>query len=133
MDYGMEARLTGRTFDEAKALVTDALKAEGFGVLSEIDVRATLKNRIGVEIEPYLILGACNPQLAHRALEADRAVGLLLPCNVVLRQTGDAVTVLMQRPESMLAVAHVPALDGVAADADRKLRAALERLKSLKS
>jgi uncharacterized protein (DUF302 family) len=127
VDYGMETRLAGRTLDEAKAIVTDALKQEGFGVLTEIDVRATLKNKLGVEIEPYVILGACNPQLAHRALEAERAAGLLLPCNVVLRQAGTDVVVMMQRPRSMLSVAG-PALEGVAADAERRLGAALERL-----
>ena len=84
MDYGIAIRVRA-PFAETVGRVRDALKAQGFGVLTEIDVQATLRDRLGEDMEPYLILGACNPPLAHRALAADRRIGLLLPCNVVVR------------------------------------------------
>jgi len=84
MDYAITIRVPV-PFAEAVARARDALKAQGFGVLTEIDVQATLRDKLGEDMEPYLILGACNPPLAHRALSADRRIGLLLPCNVVVR------------------------------------------------
>ena len=84
MDYAITIRVPV-PFAEAVARARDALKAQGFGVLTEIDVQATLRDKLGEDMEPYLILGACNPPLAHRALAADRRIGLLLPCNVVVR------------------------------------------------
>jgi uncharacterized protein (DUF302 family) len=87
MDYGMTIR-THLPFAEAVARVRQALKDQGFGVLTEIDVQATLRDRLGQDMEDYLILGACNPPLAHRALDTDRKTGLLLPCNVVVRTEG---------------------------------------------
>jgi len=104
--YGMSTSVTG-TLDEAKQRISVSLKEQGFGILTEIDMQKTLKEKLGVEIEPYLILGTCNPKFANRALAADRSIGLLLPCNVVLRQTGSMVEVSIQDPEVMFGVVDV--------------------------
>jgi len=119
---------TALPFATAVAEVRDALKAQGFGVLTEIDVQATLREKLGEQMEPYLILGACNPPLAHRALSADRRIGLLLPCNVVIRADADQTVVEALDPQTMIAVADEPALQPVADEAASRLRAALGTL-----
>ena len=108
--------------------VRDALKAQGFGVLTEIDVQATLRDRLGEEMEEYLILGACNPPLAHRALATGRRIGLLLPCNVVVRTEAGQTVIEALDPQTMVAVAGQPALQPVADEAAARLRAALDSL-----
>lgn len=108
-----------------------ALAEQGFGVLTEIDVKATLKTKLGADMENYLILGACNPALAHRALEVDRQIGLLLPCNVVVRTdpaAADTVIVEATDPQVMVQVAHQPGLADIADEATTKLQTAIAAL-----
>jgi uncharacterized protein (DUF302 family) len=127
MDYGMMVR-TSAPFAQTVTRVRDALRSQGFGVLTEIDVQATLREKLGEEIEDYLILGACNPPLAHRALAADPHIGLLLPCNVVVRTEEGQTIVEALDPQTMVAVAHQPQLQPVADEAAGRLRAALDSL-----
>jgi uncharacterized protein (DUF302 family) len=108
-------------FETALARVTDALKTEGFGVLTEIDVKETLKKKIGVDFRPYKILGACNPPLAHRALTLAPETGLLLPCNVTVSQEPGGIQVSIVDPIAMLGVVANPALKPVAEEARAKL------------
>ncbi|MGO9083409.1 MAG: DUF302 domain-containing protein [Streptosporangiaceae bacterium] len=129
MNYGITIR-TDEPFDETVAHVREALRAQGFGVLTEIDVQATLREKLGEEMEPYLILGACNPPLSHRALSSDRRIGLLLPCNVVVRTDGDQTIVEALDPQTMIAVTGQPALQPVADEAAARLRAALDALRT---
>ena len=127
-EYGFGTVLRGVTLDQARAKVSEAIAAEGFGVLTEIDVRATLKNKLGVDVRPYLILGACNPALAHRALGIEPYAGLVLPCNIVLWQDGEDVLVMMASPEAMLGVLVDDRLQPIAEEAEYRLRCALERI-----
>ena len=101
--YGMKIKLKGN-LEEVKPRVVEALKAQGFGVLTEIDVQRTFKQKIDVDFKPYLILGACNPHFAYRALSADDDIGLLLPCNVIIKQESDGTEVGIQDPEVMFSV-----------------------------
>lgn len=128
MTYAITVRLSSGfapTVDRVRA----ALKEQGFGVLTEIDMRATLHEKIGADLEEYIILGACNPPLAHQALEAEREIGLLLPCNIVVRADGpDATLVQALDPQVMVQVTGRDALRPVADEATRRLRAALDTL-----
>ena len=109
-------------YDEAVQRVKDALQTEGFGVLSEIDVRKTMREKLGVEMEPYIILGACNPPLAHRALEQEPDIGLLLPCNVVVRAEGTASRVDIADPQAMLGIVGNEQIGAVAEEAKQRLQ-----------
>ncbi len=129
MGYAKTIRLEA-TYDEAVPKVKEALAAKGFGTLTEIDVRATMHEKLGVDMEPYLIIGACNPGLAHRALDAEREIGLLLPCNVVVRQAGRGVIVDALDPSIMASVPGNDDLVPVAEEASRLLDQVLEQLAS---
>ncbi len=132
---GFALSTTMRTsFDDAVRRTRDALAAQGFGVLTEIDMKATLKAKLGEDMEDYVILGACNPPLAHRAVNIDRQIGLLLPCNVVVRTDPDdqtTVHVEAMDPQVLVDVTGEDALRPVADDVTTKLQAAINELGSL--
>ena len=115
-------------FDGAVERVRAELAAEGFGVLTEIDVQATLENKLGVQVDRHLILGACNPQLAHRGLAIEPDLGVLLPCNVVVRADGAQVRVSAMEPVAAMQIAANPELAPLAAEAHERLERALSRL-----
>ena len=123
--YGFSTRIN-TSIEEARSRVAEALQDEGFGVLTEIDVAATLKKKLGVDRKPYLILGACNPTLANQALNADPDIGLLLPCNVVLREEDDgAVTVAFMDPAAVLGLVNEEGITELAGE----VRGRLERVR----
>ena len=123
--YGFERHLQHATFEGALEKVAAALKQEGFGILTQIDVKDTLKKKLDVDFRRYIILGACNPSLAHKALTAEPQIGLLLPCNVVVRTDGDQVIVQAIDPSTMVTLTGVDAMAPVADEAARRFDAAL--------
>ena len=132
MTVGLNTRLKS-TFEEAVERTTRALADQGFGILTKIDVKATLNQKLGVDMEDYLILGACNPALAHRALDVDRQIGQLLPCNVVVRTDpdgqGDTVLVEAMDPQLMVEITgQAGALKAISDEASAKLEAAISAI-----
>lgn len=128
--YGLFAK-TAKPYEEALEATKDALKAEGFGVLTEIDVKDTMQQKLGVDFRSYTIIGACNPPLAHQALTHELDIGLLLPCNVVVyEEEGGACTIAALDPEQMMGFTGNKALSPVAAQARERLWRALTALES---
>jgi len=125
-EYGISKNLGHVDFDKAVEQVTEALKTEGFGVLTEIDVKATLKKKLDVDFRKYKILGACNPPLAHKALQSEPFIGLLLPCNVVVFEEDDGtITASAVDPKEMFKVVQNPDLGAVAETVAQKLKNAV--------
>ncbi|HVN12022.1 MAG TPA: DUF302 domain-containing protein [Kineosporiaceae bacterium] len=129
MSYGTSITLDA-PFAQTVTRVREALKEQGFGVLTEIDMRVAMREKLGVEIEDYLVLGACNPPLAYRALGVDRSIGLLLPCNVVVRAAHGRTVVEALDPQVMVTLTAEPAITPIAEEASRRLRQALDSLAS---
>jgi uncharacterized protein (DUF302 family) len=127
--YGMVVT-TNQPMEDAEAALRASLASEGFGILTEIDVAATLKEKLGVERGPYKILGACNPPLANRGLEAEDDLGLLLPCNVVIYVKGDKTVIAALEPQLMAEITNNPELEDVATEARGRLEKALARLET---
>ena len=126
--YALTKHLNSTDFDRAVRLVTESLKAEGFGILTEIDVKKTLKSKIDVDFRRYVILGACNPTLAHRALSAEPFVGLLLPCNVVVAEEDAGAIVSIVNPREMFSVVGNADLGPIVDEVDAKLHRVIDSL-----
>lgn len=127
--YAMTKRLTTPSIDEAEQQVRDALAAQGFGVLTHIDVQSTFQAKLHITYRPYRILGACNPTLAHQALEADPSIGLFLPCNVIVFEGEDgAIWAQAIEPTAMFASINHPQVEPLAQDARARLSRALDTL-----
>lgn len=127
-EFGITTTITA-PYEEAVEKVRAALKEEGFGVLTEIDVKKTLKEKLGIDTEKYVILGACNPPLAHRALSAEPYVGLLLPCNVVVFEKDGATVVSAIDPISMMSGVDSAPLQSVASEVRPKLERVISKVK----
>jgi len=127
-DYGLQAKLN-IPYEAAIEQTTAALKEEGFGVLTEIDVKATLKKKIDADFRRYVILGACNPKLAYQALQSELEIGLLLPCNVIVYETGEGQSMVsIVNPMAMMGVTDSEGLQTVAQQAGAKLSRVVEKL-----
>lgn len=130
MNYGFHATIKG-PFDAAVQRVLDELKKEGFGVLSDIDIQKAMKEKLGKDMAPHRILGACNPPLAYKALQAEPDVGLLLPCNVTVRQgAGDDIIVGFLNPDMMVQLTNNPNMNEVAQDASTRLHRVRDALQA---
>jgi uncharacterized protein (DUF302 family) len=129
MAYGQSTTLA-QPFPEVLGSVREALAGQGFGIVSEVDIAATLRTKLGVQIEQQVILGACNPGFAHRALAVEPGIGLLLPCNVVVRATGSSTVVEMVDPSILVELTGNPQLESIADEVGQRLAAAMEALRA---
>ncbi|OWX97998.1 DUF302 domain-containing protein [Thioclava sp. IC9] len=128
MSYTIDKRLTDTTLEEADTRTREALKEQGFGVLTEIDVQGTMKKKLDEDMPGYLILGACNPKMAHQAIQLEPNVGAMLPCNVILRQDGSDILVCAIDPEASMTAIDNPQLKSVAGEVRDMLEKAIEAI-----
>jgi uncharacterized protein (DUF302 family) len=128
MEYYFKKELPGQSFEQAIHKVTEALKKEGFGVLTEIDIKATLKKKLDADFHPYVILGACNPGFAHKALQAEDKIGTMLPCNVIVQEKQGIVEVAAVNPMASMQAVENEALAEVAAQVTEKLKHMVDHL-----
>jgi len=128
MSYGYTRVLKDTTMEDAETLIRKSLEDQGFGVLTEIDVKATLKKKIGAEIDGYRILGACSPRHAHRAITAEPHIGVMLPCNVILRELPDGTEITAIDPVASMSAVDNDELMGIAAEVTEGLRKAVDRI-----
>lgn len=128
MNYGYKKQLA-HSFAEAIIKTKEELQKEGFGVLTEIDVRATMKKKLDLDYDNYMILGACNPQFAHQALEAEKEIGLFLPCNVIVYEEAGQVFVSAILPAIMMGIIGNPNIDSVALEVETKLKKVIDEIK----
>ncbi len=129
MKYSYKKEVKNSSFEDTVTKTKAALQEEGFGVLTEIDVKVTMKEKLGVDYENYIILGACNPNLAHKALSAEKEIGLFLPCNVIVYQEGGDVFVSAILPVQMMGMIGSHDLDQVAQTAEEKIKRAVDNIK----
>ena len=122
------SKLVNYSFDEAISKITDELKKEGFGVLTEIDVKETLKKKLDVDFRKYKILGACNPPFAHKALQAEENIGVLLPCNVIVQEKEEGVQISAVNPMESMQNVKNPGLEDIASQVSSKLQKVLEAI-----
>ena len=127
MEYGL-SKQTGYSFDEAIERATEELKKDGFGILTTIDIKQTLKNKLDVDMDKYTILGACNPNFAHQALQIENELGLLLPCNVIVYEKDGKVHVSIMNPEIMASVTGNEKMDEIGKEVKKNLAGTLERI-----
>ncbi len=120
------SKIVALPFEEAVSKVTETLSTEGFGVLTTIDVKATMKKKLDLDYENYTILGACNPTFAYKALEAEKEIGLLLPCNVIVYQTGDEVHVSVMLPSAAMSAVENSTIVSIAEEVETKLKKAVD-------
>lgn len=129
MNYYFSKKLSGTSFEQALEKVADVLKTKGFGVLTEIDVQATMKKKLDKDLRPYKILGACNPSFAYQALQAENKIGTMLPCNVIVQELEDgSVEVSAVDPKASMQAVENPDLESIAAEVQEQLRAVIDQL-----
>lgn len=128
MDYYFKKKLPKQSFEQAIQQVTEALKKEGFGVLTEIDIKATLKKKLDVDFQPYVILGACNPGFAYKALQAEDKIGTMLPCNVIVQERQGIVEVAAVNPMASMQAVDNEVLAEVATQVTEKLKRMIDQL-----
>lgn len=128
VEYAFYKKLSGESLATAEEKVTEALKKEGFGVLTRIDVKATFKKKLDIDFKPYVILGACNPTIAHQALTHDDTIGLLLPCNVVVAESEEGAEVAIVKPHAMFQTVDRPDMEPIVNEAEGRLKRVFESL-----